>query len=357
MPLREWGKIMKRSSSPTRIQLHLVTPTKYDWTNVASVIVNGCYMPYDKAKAIYIWLAEHIEYDTSHTIHDADTAWQKRKGVCQAYCELFYRIGKAAGLDVRIIAGHGRGRENARKIIEDHCWIVVNKNPYPPTPSPFPEAIIYEKGHEESANIQITKGLSRSTSILIEPTWGAGVVENNIFVKSNNDMSWFDVDPCWMIFTHFPNNPLDQLLGNYVLSPEEYKQLPYLHPSYSEYGFECSDLLSYFIHTRSFVFPKLYPNYGSYIEFVDIPIMSRLEQKEQYSICVIKKKDCHLAIINEKDFILDDEQNSQWRYDGQKWSIAFMPKKRGTLVLSIRDAEKETIYHSILEYKIYSNGK
>jgi hypothetical protein len=88
-------------------------------------------------------------------------------------------------MDVRIITGHGRGRENSRNVIEDHCWIVVNKDPYPVKPTPFPEVIIYEKGQEDAANIQITKGLNRSNAILIEPTWGAGIVENGKFVKSS----------------------------------------------------------------------------------------------------------------------------------------------------------------------------
>ena len=343
---------MKRYSVPTKIQLHLVSPTKYDWTNVANDIVKGCYMPYDKAKAIYVWLVEHIQYDTSYSIYDADTAWKKSKGVCQAYCELFYRLGSASGMDVRIITGHGRGSDKSRKVIEDHCWIVVNKDPYPAKPTPFPEVIIYEKGQEDAANIQITKGLNRSNAILIEPTWGAGVVENGRFVKSNHDMSWFDVDPCWMIFTHYPKNPLDQMLGNFILSAEDYRLLPYLHPSYAEYGFESTDLLSYFIHTGSCDFPKIYPNFGNYIEFVDIPIASRLHKNEHYSICVIKKRDCHLAIVNGKDFMLDDEQGSQWRNDGTKWSITFIPKRLGTLTLSIKDNEKKTIYHSILEYEI-----
>lgn len=343
---------MKKSSAPRKIQLHLVSPTKYDWTNVAKAIAEGHYMPYDKAKAIYVWLAEHIQYDTSYTIYDADTAWKECKGVCQAYCEMFYRLGTALGMDVRIITGHGRGRENSKKVIEDHCWIVVNKDPYPTKPSPFPETIIYEKGQEESANIQITKGLNRSNSILIEPTWGAGVVENGKFVKSDHDMSWFDVDPCWMIFTHFPKNPLDQMLGNYTLSKEDYKHLPFLHPSYEDYGFDSTDLLSYFIHTGSADFPTIYPNFSSYVEFTDIPISSRLHPNEQYSISVIKKKDCHLAIINEKDFILDDEQDSQWGCNGTNWVVSFIPKRRGKLSLSIRDSEKPFLYHTVLEYKL-----
>lgn len=330
----------------------MVSPTKYDWTNAANAIAEGCYMPYDKAKAIYIWLTEHIQYDTSYTIYDADTAWKKNKGVCQAYCELFYRLGSALGMDARIISGHGRGRGNSRKVIEDHCWIVVNKDPYPAKPTPFPESIIYERGQEEATNIQITKGLNPSNAILIDPTWGAGVVENGKFVKSNHDMSWFDVDPCWMIFTHYPQNPLDQLLGDYILSKDDYKHLPYLHPSYAEYGFESTDLLSYFIHTGSCDFPKIYPNFSKYIEFVDIPIASRLSPNVQYCISVIKKTDCHLAIVNGNDFILDDELNSQWIHDRTNWTVTFIPKRRGTLSLSIRDHEKETLYHIILEYKL-----
>jgi uncharacterized protein (DUF779 family) len=67
---------------------------------------------------------------------------------------------------------------------------------------------------------------------------------------------------------------------------------------------------------------------------------------------VIKKRDCHLAIVNGKDFMIDDEQKTQWKHDGTKWTITFIPKRRGTLSLSIRDIEKDTLYHSILEYKI-----
>ena len=203
--------------------------------------------------------------------------------------------------------------------------------------------------------IQITKGLNRHNAILIEPTWGAGLVENGKFVKNDHDMSWFDVDPCWMIFTHYPKNPLDQMLGGFALSSEDYKQLPYLHPCYAEYGFECTDLLSFFIHKGSCDFPKIYPRFGNYIEFIDIPISSSLQLYERYSINLIKKQDCHLAIINEKDFLFDDEGTSAWKCNGQKWSILFSPKRRGTLSLSIRDNNNKELYHSILEYKIKKN--
>ena len=142
------------------------------------------------------------------------------------------------------------------------------------------------------------------------------------------------------------------MLGDFSLSLEDYKQLPYLHPSYAEYGFESSDLLTYFIHEGSFDFPKIYPHYGKYIEFVDIPVSSCLQMNQQYYVSLIKKQDCHIAIVNGKNFMLDDEEESQWKCDRQVWSIIFMPKVRGTLSLSIRDNCNKELYHCILEYKI-----
>ena len=142
------------------------------------------------------------------------------------------------------------------------------------------------------------------------------------------------------------------MLGEYVLSSEDYKQLPYLHPGYAEYWFESTDLLSYFIHKGSFDFPKIYPHFGKFVEFVDIPISQNLQMHQQYCVSLIKKHDCHLAIINGKDFFLDEGENSQWRHDRQVWTISFIPQRRGLLTLSIRDINDQELYHNVLEYKI-----
>lgn len=339
------------TNAPKRIQLYLVSPTKYDWTNVANTIIKGCYTSYEKSKAIYEWLADNISYDTSFSIHDADTAWKERKGVCQAYCELFYRIGMACGLDVRIVAGHGRGQANVRRILEDHCWIVVNRNTEM-LQQTFPETIIYEKGQEYILNdFAATKGLTARTAIMIEPTWGAGVVENGKFIKSNHDMSWFDVDPCWMIFTHYPKNPTDQLLGEYPFSPSDYKQLPYLHPSYAEYGFDAKDLLSYFIHTGSSDFPKIYPSFGKFVEFVDIPVSSVLRKGAIYDFSLIKKRNCSLAISVGNDFFLESDV-SVWQISGNRCKATIQLRKTGIMTLSIKDENSINKYNVIIEYKI-----
>ena len=125
-----------------------------------------------------------------------------------------------------------------------------------------------------------------------------------------------------------------------------------LHPSYEEYGFEGPDLLSYFIQTGNCDFPKVYPHFGEFVEFIDIPITSRLQQNATYNISLIKKKDCHVAIVNEKDFLLDDIPSSQWRSERQVWTISFVARRKGKLSLSIRDKNNNTLYSSVLEYKV-----
>ena len=79
--------------------------THYDYTNVARSITKGCKTDYDKVRAIYKWMCDNIEYDTSYKIHDADNCFDNRKGVCQAYCNLFYYMAKSIGIKVEIISG------------------------------------------------------------------------------------------------------------------------------------------------------------------------------------------------------------------------------------------------------------
>ena len=279
-------------------------------------------------------------------------AWKKKKGVCQAYCELYYRIGLAAGLDVRIITGFGRTKADFDEIQENHCWIVVNKCSNTSQTCSFPETITYEEGEEEKCNIQITKGLNSHTAIFVEPTWGAGTVENGKFIQSDHDMTWFDVDPCWMIFTHFPKNSQDQMLGLHTIEAKDFKCMPYLLPCFKEYGFDGADLLSYFGCAGNYDFPKIYPKFGQYLEFLDIPITGCLCHDSSYSISLLKKKDCHVAIINEGDFITDDDAITQWRHDNSVWRIDFVAKKEGVLSLSIRDFHDNALYHCVMKYEV-----
>jgi len=253
-----------------RTKLTLVSPTQYDWRNVALSIIGNAKTPYDKAKAIYCWLCANISYDTSYKIHNADAAWKNNKGVCQAYCELFYRLGLAVGLDVRIVSGKSKQSDGSVGNV-DHAWIAVNISGTIEKKNLFPESITYYDSQSREANFPSTRGLTRQTTILIDPTWGAGKIVNKRFCRSINDMSWFNVEPEWMIFTHYPDNQQDQMLGSASLNKTQFMSLPYAVPKYKGFGFDAKMSLNTLLN-KNIKLPEINTDASDYVEFVDIPL-------------------------------------------------------------------------------------
>ncbi len=72
---------------------------------------------YWRARKIAEHLSTQFIYDSEEQIHDPYHMIQSRKGVCQAYALLFYKMARAAGLEVR----HQEGRLHEG----DHLWNVV----------------------------------------------------------------------------------------------------------------------------------------------------------------------------------------------------------------------------------------
>ena len=169
---------------------------------------NYCYTE-EKARAIYNWICENIAYDTSKQIHDAETCYRTRRGVCQAYCELFCYMAEVAGLTADIITGKAKSSDG--RILEDkHSWIFVYTHAY--------------------------------DGIFIDPTWGAGAVDGVKFVKNEDNSQWFDVSPYWMIFSHFPDKQYWTKL-DVSISEEQFGKLPIVKMTNEadgkNYLFEC----------------------------------------------------------------------------------------------------------------------
>ena len=103
-----------------------VSATKYDYSVVATDITAGCTTKIEQAEAIYRWMCQHVAYDTEHKIHTADECWDERKGVCQAYCELYYRLAEPLGLHCTIISGVTK--DSKENISDDgHAWLLRKK--------------------------------------------------------------------------------------------------------------------------------------------------------------------------------------------------------------------------------------
>jgi hypothetical protein len=141
----------------------------------------------DFVRQLYSWLVWNVSYDVANmynpnyykdTLDAAQKTLTTRAGVCQGYANLYYIVCKEAGIPVQLIGGYtsSYGKiDNA-----SHAWVAVQLD---------------------------------STWYLSDPTWGAGVVNNNKFARKPVD-TYFLVSPSVFIKRHMPFDPLWQLLDH-----------------------------------------------------------------------------------------------------------------------------------------------
>nr|CAG8518097.1 5453_t:CDS:2 [Entrophospora candida] len=167
--------------------------------------------PLYKLRAIFIWITDNIVYDTKAffsgqiSCQDGQDILKSRKAVCEGYSELFKDLANAAGLEVSKIsgvakgAGYNPGSDVGRE--HDHSWNCVNY---------------------------------KGEFLLIDSTWGAGVLNGPDFEKKFDDF-FFLTSPIEFIYTHFPNDPDHQYLQP-AITKSEYIHLPFVKSEFFKYG-------------------------------------------------------------------------------------------------------------------------
>ncbi len=139
----------------------------------------------ERVRAYFTWLASNITYDLKDdrvTIAEDEMeafisgtlVW--RKGKCQAYAEVFHDLCKKSGIESHVVSG-----------------IVV---PYPGEPFATHAWIAAFYDNKWRLN---------------DPTYGAGYVIDGEFFSEFDD-TFFGIDPNQIIKTHFPYDPIWQLL-------------------------------------------------------------------------------------------------------------------------------------------------
>lgn len=162
----------------------------------------------EKARAIFRWITDRIEYDTgaffSGSLSSGDPLVTLRRGsaVCSGYAALFKALAEQAGLEAEIITGHSKGygfNPETDDFKTNHAWNAVRID-----------------GEWK----------------LVDPTWGAGYInrDTNTFQKHFEDFYFF-TEPSSFIYNHFPDDERWQLL-NTPVSKEEYKNMVRLQPDF-----------------------------------------------------------------------------------------------------------------------------
>ncbi len=165
-------------------------PKNQNVAQLATDLTKGLSTEKEKARAIYVWLTEHISYDVRTAFdEDAETAavvakqksrvvLKSKKAICEGYANLFCDLCAAAGIKAFRAVGpvknlHGRIPRSG------HAWNLVRAD---------------------------------GQWGLVDATWGAGSVDDEAqeFARQFNP-DFFFVAPEVMIKNHLPTDPLFQL--------------------------------------------------------------------------------------------------------------------------------------------------
>ena len=268
---------------------HYVSPTHYDYSSVADRLTEGCGSDYEKVVAINDWIGRNIAYDTSYRIRTADEVFDNRKGVCQGYCELFYRIAEAAGLRTEIISGISRDFYG-NVSYAGHAWLFVYTRP--------------------------------DYGIFVDPTWDAGSVNGSEFSFAKVHGNWFNMDPEWLILTHFPEDASYQMIDP-PMTREEFESLEGAVHMCNQYGM---DLHKIYIRSRAhtLALPQMFSGGEGIISALDIPLESSLCAGQSYLFRV--------KLAEPEDFVLHTGRkvysvlSGDWQVDDDGWyRLRFTP--------------------------------
>jgi hypothetical protein len=184
-------------------------PQETSIETLARYLVKPARNDFEKARALFSWIAYTIDYDTgsyfggSNAVTTSEDLLIHRKSVCQGYANLFASLAEAAGLEAHVISGYAKGYGySVRRRLDfsrtDHAWNAVKLD---------------------------------GKYFLLDSTWGAGYVDDNRqFVRRYEDF-YFLTPPDRFIYQHLPEDPKWQMLSRPV-SQRAYERMPNLRPSF-----------------------------------------------------------------------------------------------------------------------------
>lgn len=150
---------------------------------LSAYLVGTAHTPTSKAKRIYRWITQNINYDVPAvrgsrpaSVYEPQQVLQRRQTVCEGYARLFQALAQEAGLEAKVVAG--KTHSSISDSAGGHAWNAVRLD---------------------------------GTWQLIDCTWGAGYVNGDDYFRAPTDY-YFGLDPKIMATSHFPNDETWQLL-------------------------------------------------------------------------------------------------------------------------------------------------
>ncbi|MEL3903115.1 MAG: transglutaminase domain-containing protein [Treponema phagedenis] len=165
---------------------------------------------FEKVKKAHDLVCTLVKYDADNLWKNTvpDQNWKDTlvtgRAVCAGYAHLFKKICDEIKIHCEIVNGYGRGVgtsifEGETPAESNHAWNIVS---------------VYNEHY------------------LVDCTWDAGYMDGKIS-KQRYTTDWLFVKPEHFVYTHFPENPSQQLLKK-TITAGEFITLPFLKPKYFE---------------------------------------------------------------------------------------------------------------------------
>lgn len=160
-----------------------------------------------KVLAIVYWITEHIQYDyksykkRSISNKSTETVLKKKKALCGEYAQLFKEMCNAVDIEAEVVTGYTQGFdffETDTLYRAEHAWSVVRVN-----------------GQWKLMDLTLASGYvaprKQGFQKFLADAFGVKHWQQYKFVQEFNP-KWLYVAPDEMIFTHYPNLSMFQLL-------------------------------------------------------------------------------------------------------------------------------------------------
>lgn len=264
-----------------------------DIKKLAEYLVVPAQNDMEKVRAIYTWVATHINYDEKFKKNgeecSAINTLLKKRSVCEGYARLFNELCIAAGLNAEYIVGYSRQFSYKKRRVgkdELHAWNAV---------------------------------LIDGEWKLFDVTWASG--GKSAFKQKNKmyskfDEFWFATDPYFFLLYHLPNDDRWQLIPN-KLNEKEFKSIPPVRASFNRLKFSCSDLISYYQNDKKYQPPIAY-DAPFPITQINCPDTRVLNRDSVYTFTF----KCDFA----SEFVIHDGRNQQvFQKTDNTFTVTFSP--------------------------------
>ena len=275
----------------------------------------------EKARAVYIWLTDNIQYDDASYNNgyfgdnSAENVLLTHLAVCAGFADLFTEIAIKTGIEASTMGGYSKGigySEGDSFNEPDHAWNAVKID-----------------------------GVWK----IYDATWGQGAATEDSWgtiksIKKFNEQ-WFNVDPKLAIFTHFAEHPEQNFLTQKI-TLAEFDRLPSLSPGIFAMGwFSAEELLAQVKTKKPIKLPEV-RNVDVSFKIVQAPKTNTIKLKEKASFEITSSEEQKFFLINEFDEYLPFERNETGYF------IHFIPYNLGDIQIVIK---KPDGYYPFLIYQ------